>query len=65
MRGSLYPSGYSTREQLSRGHFFEGLQNYMQTKNEGNENKIMLGHLNCTMDEIDRYGENKTQRLYT
>ena len=64
MRGSLYPSGYSTREQLPRGHFFEGLQNYMHTKNEGNENKIMLGHLNCTMDEIDRDGENKTQRLY-
>ena len=26
-----------------RGRFFEGLQNYMQNKNEGNENKIMLG----------------------
>ena len=36
----------------------------MQNKNEGNENKIMLGVLNCTMDEIDRDGENKTQRLY-
>ena len=31
---------------------------------EGNENKIMLGVLNCTMDKIDRDGENKTQRLY-
>ena len=31
---------------------------------EGNENKIMLGVLNCTMDKIDRVGENKTQRLY-
>ena len=57
-------SGYSTREQLARGRFFEGLQNYMQNKNEGNENKIMLGDLNCTMDKIDRDGENKTQRLY-
>ena len=57
-------SGYSTREQLPRGRFFEGLQNYMQNKNEGNENKIMLGDLNCTMDKIDRDGENKTQRLY-
>ena len=28
------PSGYSTREQLSRGHFFGGLQNYMENKNE-------------------------------
>ena len=36
----------------------------MQNKNEGNENKIMLGVLNCTMDKIDRVGENKTQRLY-
>ena len=58
------PSGYSTREQLARRRFSEGLQNYKQTKNEGNENKIMLGDLNCTMDKIDRNGENKTQRLY-
>ena len=36
----------------------------MQNKNEGNENKIMLGDLNCTMDKIDRDGQNKTQRLY-
>ena len=36
----------------------------MQNKNERNENKIMLGDLNCTMDKIDRDGENKTQRLY-
>ena len=26
--------------------------------------KLMLGDLNCTMDKIDRDGENKTQRLY-
>ena len=36
----------------------------MQNKNEVNENKIMLGDLNCTKDKIDRDGENKTQRLY-
>ena len=36
----------------------------MQNKNERNENKIMLGDLNCAMDKIDRDGENKTQRLY-
>ena len=30
----------------------------------GNEKKIMLGDLNCTMDKIDRDGENKTERLY-
>ena len=31
---------------------------------DGNENKIMLGVLNCTMDKIDRVIENKTERLY-
>ena len=36
------PSGYTTREQLIRGWFFEGLQNYMKNKNEGNEKKIYL-----------------------
>ena len=36
----------------------------MQHKNEENENKIMLGDLNCTMDKIDRDDVNKTQRLY-
>ena len=36
----------------------------MQNKNEGNENEIKFGDLNCTMDKIDRDGENKTQRLY-
>ena len=36
----------------------------MQNKNEGNKNKIMLGNVNCTIDKIDRDGENKTQRLY-
>ena len=46
------------------GSFFEGPKSYMQNKNEGNENKIILGDLNCTMDKIDRDGENKTQRLY-
>ena len=58
------PSGYSNREQLARGRFFKGLQNYMENKNEGNENKIILGDFNCTMDKMDRYGGNRTQRLY-
>ena len=35
-------SGYSTREQQAMGTFFEGLQNCMESKNEGNENKIIL-----------------------
>ena len=45
------------------GRFFEELQNYMQNK-QGNENKIAIGDLNCTMDKIDRVSGNKTQRLY-
>ena len=36
----------------------------MENKNEGNENKIILGDVSCTMDEIDWYGRNKAQRLY-
>ena len=36
----------------------------MQNKNERNKNKIILEDLNCTMDNIDRDGKNKTQRLY-
>ena len=36
----------------------------MENKNEGNEIKIILGDFNCIMDKIDRYGGNKTQRLY-
>ena len=36
----------------------------MQNKNEINENKIILGDLNCTMNKIDKDGKNKTQRLY-
>ena len=41
------PSGDSTREQLSRGRFLEGLQNYMKNKNKGNENKLILGDFIC------------------
>ena len=35
----------------------------MQNKNKGNEKKITLGVLNCTMDKTDRDGENKTQKI--
>ena len=41
-------SGYSNREQLARGCFFEGLQSYMENKTKGNENKIIYGDFNCT-----------------
>ena len=32
----------------------------MENKNEGNENKIILGDFNCTMDKMERDGRNKT-----
>ena len=37
-------------EQLARRNSFEGLQNLMENKSEGNENKIIPGDLNCSMD---------------
>ena len=46
------------------GRFFEGLKNYMENKNEGNENKTILGDFNFTLDKMEMDGENKTQRLY-
>ena len=35
----------------------------MDSKNEGNENKIIVEYIHCTMDKIDRDGGNKTQPL--
>ena len=58
------PSGYSTKEQLDRERFFEGLQHYTENKKRVNENKIILEDFNCTMDKMDRNGENKTKTLY-
>ena len=34
----------------------------MENKNGENENKIILGDFNCTMDEMDWDGENKTHK---
>ena len=36
----------------------------MENKNKGNENKILLEDFNCTMDKMDKDGENKTKILY-
>ena len=36
----------------------------MKNTIEGNENNIILGDLNYTMDKIERDGGNKTQRLH-
>ena len=57
-------SGHCTGEQLIKGRFFEGLQNYMENKCEGNENKILLGDFNITIGIMDRDGGNKAQRFY-
>ena len=32
----------------------------MENKNEGKENKIILGEFNCTMDKMERDSRNKT-----
>ena len=48
------PSRHSTREQLAKGCFLEGLQNYVGNKNERNENEIILGDFNCTVDKMER-----------
>ena len=36
----------------------------MENENTGNDNKIILGDFNCTMDKMDRDDRNKTQRIY-
>ena len=53
---SVYALGISPENSC----FFEGLQNHMENKNQGNENKIILGEFNCAMDEMERDGRNKT-----
>ena len=35
----------------------------MENKDKGNENKIILEDFNCTMDKMDRDGENKHNDL--
>ena len=49
---------------MARGHLFEGLQNDVENKSEGNENRLVLGDFNHILNKMDRDGENKTQRLY-
>ena len=34
----------------------------MKNKNEGNDNKIIPGDFNCTMDKMDRDGEKKKKK---
>ena len=35
----------------------------MENKSERNENKVILGNLNCTMNKMERDGGNKIQRF--
>ena len=34
----------------------------MQNKNDGNENKIILGDVNCDMDKIDKDSKKKNTK---
>ena len=56
------PSGRSNREQLARRYFFEELQIYLENKFPGNENKIIIGDFNFTLDNMDRDEGNKTEK---
>ena len=53
----------STREQLARGRFLEGLHNDIKNKNKGHENKIILVEFNCTVYKMERDSGNKTPTL--
>ena len=55
---SVFMSLQGTRKHPPRKRFFERLQNLME-----NENKIILGDFNCTMDNMNRLGGKETQRL--
>ena len=58
-------SMYSIREQILLGSV--SLKDYKfiwKNENERNESKIILGYFNCTINKMDRYDENKTQRFY-
>ena len=63
--GSLFVPLHSIAPESSwlGGAFLKYYKKICKIK-EGNENKKMLGVLNCTMDKIVRVSENKTQRLY-
>ena len=58
------PLGHNNRQQLARGCIFEGLQTYTENKTQRNENKIITGGFNCTLDKMDRDEGNKTHRHY-
>ena len=53
------PSGNSTKKQLDRRRYLEWLQNKdIKNKVKGNENKIILRDVNCTLCKMERDGGN-------
>ena len=58
------PSGHNNRQQLARRRFFEGLQTYIEDKNQGNEKKIIIGDFNNTLDQMNTDVGNKTNKRY-
>ena len=54
------PSGCNIRKQLARGRFFEGLQNCMENKNGGNQNKKILGDFSSRSQLFFKIGVLKT-----
>ena len=58
------PSRAITRNEQVRGHFFERLQNFMEDKIKGNENKIILREFNSAMNKMNGDDGNITRRIY-
>ena len=60
----MFLQGIAPRNSWLGGRFFEGLQNYMESKSEENKNKIRPGDFTCIMDEMERSGTNKILYRY-
>ena len=41
------------------------IQNHMENKNTGYENKIIVADFNCTVDKMDSDGGDKTQKIHS
>ena len=46
------------RKKLPRRNFFEGEQNYVESKNKRNESKVILAEFNSTLDNMGMDGGN-------
>ena len=63
MKDDTDPKGRFASYKFTPSILQNGLQNYMENKDKGNEDKIILEDFNCTMDKMDRDGENKDKDL--